>query len=191
MTKFRTSTSRPNLRAFFRSLQISPFRMSTVIVLFSISVVCLVSAKPKLTISQINKIRSDCGDDAVYWRNNCINNIPVNTTDRQRDVDDCNKGAESVDLDCLRRGGVTAPVGGTLPWSTPIPKQGSPNPTATPRRGPVGVSGLPKSNPTPTPGKGKGPGPVSSKPKSNPKPTPSATASPTLLAKPKPTPRHH
>ena len=80
------------------------------------------------------------------------------------------------------------------PRGTPLPKQGSPNPTATPRRGPVGVSGppgLPKSNPTPTPRKGKGPGPVSSKPKSNPKPTPSATAPPTLLAKPKPTPHHH
>ena len=170
-------------------------RACAAVALLSVSLACFVFAMPK-SPAQIAKIRSDCADDAVYWRTNCINNIPANSTNRQADVDQCNQGAEGIDLECLRRGGVLdAIANGGDAGGTPLPKKGAPNPTPTPRPGPGGISGLPESNPTATPRKGKDPGGVSSLPKSHPSPTPSPSG-PTLLNKhakstPTPTPNHY
>ena len=170
-------------------------RACAAVALLSVSLACFVFAMPK-SPAQIAKIRSDCADDAAYWRTNCINNIPPNSTNRQADVDQCNTAAEGIDIECLRRGGVLdAIANGGDAGGTPLPKKGAPNPTATPRPGGGGISGLPESHPSPTPR--KGPGGVSSLPKSHPSPTPSPSG-PTLLDKhakstptPTPTPNHY
>ena len=166
------------------------------VALLSISLTCLVFALPKAPIpktkTQIAKIRSDCADDAEYYRNGCISNIPTTATGdtRQQYVDDCNQQAYREDIACLERNGVAAPITTGGAGGNALPKQGLPNPTPTPGKGPGGISTLPKSNPTATPRTGKGRGGISGLPKSNPTPTPSASG-PTLLNKkhtPTPTP---
>ena len=150
---------------------------------------CAVFARPK-TPAQTKKIREDCADDAQYWRNNCIGNIPPTATggDRQQYVDDCNKGAESIDLDCLRKNGVATAVGSGDAGVPIPPKQGQPNPTATPRKGPGQVSGKPKSNPTSTPRPGPGKTGTSGIGHSSPTPTPSGPILQNKSEQPSPTP---
>ena len=92
------------------------YRILIATALFSVSLACLVFAKPK-SPAQIAKIRSDCADDAAYWRTNCINNIPPNSTNRQADVDQCNDNAEGIDIECLRRGR-SAGCRGQMPATT-------------------------------------------------------------------------
>jgi hypothetical protein len=121
------------------------YRILIATALFSVSLACFVFAKPKLTDAQKVQIGLDCLADATYWKNNCINNIPPNSTNRQADEYQCTKGAADVDYECLQRNGVAdARANAGDDPGTPLPKKGDPNLTPTPRPGPAEYRGCPK-----------------------------------------------
>lgn len=161
-------------------------RFGVAVVFFSIAIACLVQAKPKLSKTQIAKIRQECGELGKFYYNQCIKNCPGGCTDA--DVERCSRDAEGEDIACLRREGVLMPrdtadgIGQVSP-----PDKSNPNRT---RQGPGQTAPPNKSHPTPTPR--KGPDKTGTSGIGHASPTPSST--PVLLEKkntPTPTPSPH